>query len=158
MKVKNDLLRFVLSLLLCFSAALIGGTATGSAVSTWYQTINRPSWTPPSWIFGPVWTILYFLMAMSFYLIWSKGISRKTKPALNFFLIQLLLNAVWSLIFFGLANFWSAYIEIIAMWAFIFLTIKNTRKISSLAAWLLVPYILWVSFASFLNLAVALLN
>lgn len=158
MTIKSDFWRFMASVGICFSAAALGSMATASAVTGWYLTINKPAWTPPSWLFGPVWTLLYLFMAISLYLIWSKGVTKKTKPALNFFLIQLALNSVWSLIFFGLANFWSAYLEIIALWSFIFLTIKNSRKISPTAAWLLVPYILWVTFASFLNLAVALLN
>ena len=142
----------------CFGAAGIGSVATSSAVTGWYLTINKPTWTPPSWLFGPVWTILYLMMAVAFYIVWSRGITKKTKPALNFFLIQLGLNLLWSLIFFGLANFWSAYLEIIALWTFILLTIKNFWKISPVAGGLLIPYLLWVSFASFLNLAVAFLN
>lgn len=158
MTIKNDFLRFGVSVFICFATAAIGSISTASAVTGWYLTINKPAWTPPSWLFGPVWTLLYLMMAVAFYIVWSKGVTKKTKPALTFFLIQLVLNLFWSLIFFGLANFWSAYLEIIALWAFIALTIKNFWKISPTAAWLLVPYILWVTFASFLNLAVAVLN
>jgi len=158
MTIKSNFWRFISSVVVCFSAAALGSISTASAVTGWYLTIHKPSWTPPSWLFGPVWTLLYLLMAISLYLVWSKGVTKKTKTALNLFFVQLGLNLIWSLLFFGLANFWSAYLEVVALWIFIFLTIKNFRKISSTAAWLMVPYLLWVSFASFLNLAVAMLN
>jgi len=158
MKIKNDFLRLLASIVLCFSAAGLGGLSTSTAVTSWYLTINKPTWTPPSWLFGPVWTILYLMMAIAFYLIWTKGVTKKTLPALRFFLIQLALNLFWSLIFFGLGNFWLAYLEIITLLLFIVMTIKSFWGLSPFAGRLLIPYLLWVSFASFLNLAIALLN
>lgn len=155
---KSNPFKFVVSLGLCFFVAFLGGMATAPAVSSWYQTINKPVWNPPSWIFGPVWTVLYLLMAISFFLIWKKGVTKKTKKPLTLFLVQLILNLIWSFIFFGIGNFWLAYAELIVLWVFILATIQSFWKISSTAGWLLIPYILWVSFAGVLNLTIALLN
>ena len=122
------------------------------SIPTWYAQLNKPSFSPPNWVFGPVWTILYFLMGISLYLVWDKN--RKIK----IFFIQLALNFLWSLIFFGFHLPLIAFITIIALWIAIFMTIKSFHKISRLSALLLVPYILWVSFAALLNLFIILYN
>lgn len=154
----NNLSKFWPSLGLCFGAALLGGLFTTPAVNGWYLLIAKPSWTPPNWLFGPVWTLLYLMMAISLNRIWSKGINGKTRGAVTYFFIQLALNTLWSFLFFGQGLLWLAYFEVLAMWLFILLTIKSFWKLDKVAAWLLLPYLFWVTFASFLNLAVARLN
>ena len=149
----------VLSTGVCFLAAGVGSAFTTGAIDTWYATLNKPFFSPPNWIFGPVWTLLYLLMGISLYLVWVTKTEKKAKrQGITFFFIQLTLNALWSILFFGLKSPTAAFIGIIALWLAIFLTIKNFLPISKAAGWLLIPYIVWVSFASVLNLSVALLN
>jgi len=115
--------------------------------------------SPPNWIFGPVWTILYFLMGISLYMVWDKNLKNKKKDkAIKTFLLQLTLNLLWSVVFFGLHQPLLALAVIIMLWISIFMTIKYFYKISKISGYLLVPYILWVSFASILNLAITILN
>jgi len=126
---------------------------------SWYNTLNKPFFTPPSWLFGPAWTVLYILMGVSAYLVWKKGFKKKQiKEALKIFAIQLVLNLSWSPIFFGAKQIFLALIVIIIMWIIIFKTIKVFAKIDKTASYLLYPYILWVSFATILNFSVWLLN
>ncbi len=128
---------------------------TVSAISTWYATLAKPAFNPPNWIFGPVWTTLYFLMGVAAFLVWRRGLERKeVKIALGIFIAQLTLNAFWSIIFFGLRNPGVAFLEIIILWLAILATILFFYKISRPAAWLLFPYILWVSFAGYLNYSI----
>ena len=129
------------------------------AIPSWYATLNKPSFTPPNWIFGPVWTLLYFLMGVAFYLIWKQGWKKnKVKTAGMYFLAQLGLNFIWSPIFFGLRSPLIALFVIIALWVLIVITIKKFYPLSQLAAYLLIPYLLWVSFAMILNAAIVLFN
>jgi tryptophan-rich sensory protein len=141
---------------------IIGGSSgffTTAEIPGWYQTINKPSWNPPSWIFGPVWTTLYILMGIALFLIWRSDSNPEFKrTAIMLFAIQLVLNFFWSFIFFKQHQIGLALVEIIAMWLFILLTIFSFAKINNLAAWLLVPYISWVSFASILNYTIWKLN
>lgn len=125
----------------------------------WYITLNKPIFTPPSWLFGPAWSVLYILMAVSFFLIWKRGLKKKhVKNALKLFAIQLILNLSWSPIFFGLKNISLALIVIIIMWVYILKTILAFGKINKTASYLLYPYIAWVSFAAVLNFSIWLLN
>lgn len=142
----------IFSVALCLAAGLVGSLFTATSIPEWYQFLNKPSFSPPNWIFGPVWTTLYVLMGISLYLVWEK------KKVPSVFWIQLILNALWSIIFFGMRNPTLAFIEIVVLWIAIFLTIKSFYRISKLASYLLIPYILWVSFASVLNLSIAILN
>mgnify|MGYP001559045178 CR=1 FL=1 len=144
--------KLLFSVGICLGAGVLGSFFTVSAIPEWYSTLNKPSFSPPNWIFGPVWTILYILMGYSLYLVWTK----KKVPAI--FWIQLVLNAVWSIIFFGMRNPSLALVDIMALWIAIVLTIKAFYKINKLAGNLLIPYLAWVSFASILNLSIALLN
>lgn len=144
--------QLILSIGICLGVGIVGSVFTTSSIPTWYATLNKPSFSPPNWVFGPVWTILYILMGISLYLVWQK----KKVPAI--FWIQLILNAAWSVIFFGLKNPALALVDVVALWIGIFLTIKSFYPISKLAAYLLAPYLLWVIFASILNLSIALLN
>ncbi len=125
----------------------------------WYNTLSKPFFTPPSWIFGPAWTILYFLMAVSAVLIFRKGIKKpEIKAALKLFFFQLVLNLIWSPVFFGLHNIFLALLLILILWYLILATIKAFYKIDKIASYLLWPYILWVSFATVLNFSVWILN
>lgn len=117
----------------------------------WYLTLNKPSWNPPGWVFGPVWTLLYTMMAIAAWLVWRKGGIAKQRRPLTLFAVQLLLNALWTPLFFGLHMLGVAFAEIILLWIAILATILAFRKVSPSAAWLLVPYLLWVTFAAILN-------
>jgi tryptophan-rich sensory protein len=134
---------------------IIGGLSgffTANNVGTWYTTIQKPSWNPPNWIFGPVWTTLYILMGIALYLVWKEDSSDFLKKlAIVFFTLQLVLNFFWSFIFFQQHEMGWALVEIIALWLAILVTIFSFANISKTAAWLLVPYIAWVSFATILN-------
>ena len=143
----------ITSLLLCFGAATIGGAVTGAAVANWYPDLRKPSWTPPPWVFGPVWTLLYTMMAVAAWLVWRRVGSWRRRP-LVLFSIQLFLNLGWSLLFFGLQQPGFAFAEILALLAAIGATFLSFARHSRLAAALLIPYLLWVAFASALNLAI----
>lgn len=146
-------------ILITQTAGFIGAVATTPAIQSWYVYLNKPFFTPPNWLFAPVWTLLYLLIGVSAYLIYQKGFKKKEiKDALYLFAIQLTLNTLWSYIFFGYKLLFAAYIEIIILWIFIFLTIKAFWKIDELAGKLMIPYIVWVTYASFLNLALVLMN
>lgn len=144
--------KLLLSIGLCLGVGIVGSFFTISAIPTWYAGLNKPVFSPPNWVFGPVWTILYILMGISLYLVWQK---KKIPPV---FWVQLILNALWSTIFFGLKNPGLALVDIIALWIAIILTIKSFYKINKFAGKLLIPYFLWVSFATILNLFTVPLN
>lgn len=155
----KDLNKLIISVVGCELVGLLGTPFTISAIPTWYANLNKPFFAPPNWLFGPVWTLLYFLMGVSLYLIWKQGLEKKkVKTAVIYFLAQLGLNFVWSPIFFGLRAPLIALIIITAMWVLIVITIKIFYPLSKWAAYLLVPYLLWVSFALLLNAAITLLN
>jgi len=147
------------SILLPLVVGAIGGGATVSEISTWYSTINKPSLLPPNWIFGPVWTLLYILMGISFYLVWSSKInSKKISVVWKWFLGQLSLNLLWSFLFFKWHLLWAAVLEIVILWLVILGNIIYFKKINKSAGNLLIPYLLWVTFASYLTIAVWRLN
>ena len=155
----NKIIKFIISVAVCELVGLISTPFTISAIQTWYQYLNKPSFSPPNWVFGPVWTILYFLMGISAYLIWIKGLkNKKVKPALKIFIVQLIFNFLWSIFFFGMHNPILSLIDIILLWITILLTIIKFYELSKPAAYLLIPYILWVSFATLLNFAIVILN
>ena len=154
-----ELFKLIISILICHSAGFIGAVFTSSAIPTWYDSLKKPPFSPPNWIFGPVWIILYTLMGISAYLVWRQGINdSQVKTALIIFGVQLFLNALWSPIFFGFRALFAGLIVIIIMWIAILLTILAFLKISTVAAVLLIPYILWVSFATILNFSLWILN
>ena len=146
------------SLAACFGAGAIGGLLTADAVETWYQTLVKPTWTPPSWLFGPVWSALYLMMAVSAWLVWRRLPGRLNRVPLTFFAVQLVLNVLWSGLFFGLRLPGAAAIEIVALWLAVVATAIVFWRVSAVAGWLFVPYILWVSFATALNFAIWWLN
>ncbi|OSZ80166.1 hypothetical protein CAP36_02615 [Chitinophagaceae bacterium IBVUCB2] len=155
----SNTLKLIISIAIPLLVGGISGFFTDTGVGSWYQTINKPSWNPPGWIFGPVWTTLYVMMGIAMYLVWKKEASAiLKKTALSLFAIQLVLNFFWSFIFFNQQQIGWALVEIIAMWVFILLTIFAFANVSKTAAWLLVPYISWVSFATILTYTIWQLN
>ena len=153
---RNSFFVFLLFLGVTAAAAAFGATFTPGL---WYDALQKPSWNPPNWVFGPVWSALYLAMAVAAWLVWRE---RKTppdvRPALAMWGAQLALNAAWSWLFFGLHEMAWAFAEILALWAAIFVTVILFRRHSKLAALLLVPYLAWVSFAAFLNYTLWQLN
>ena len=155
----NKYIKLVIFIAIPLIVGFIGSFFTTSNIPTWYTSLIKPSFNPPNYLFGPVWTILYILMGVAAFLIWQKGIKKKkVKVAIYIFVAQLFLNMLWSILFFGLQNPLLALIEIFILWALILLTIVKFSEISKKATYLLIPYILWVSFASILNLFIYLLN
>ena len=154
-----DVWRLILSLFICQLAGFIGSFFTTPQIGTWYVSLKKPSFSPPNWVFGPVWITLFILMGISLFLIWRKGVNTPfVKNGLILFAIQLILNVLWSVAFFGLRSPISGLVVIIVLWIAILLTIIQFSKLSEIAALLLIPYIVWVSFAGILNLSLFLLN
>lgn len=152
-------MKFIISLLLPLAVGGISGFFTVKAIPGWYEQLNKPWFNPPNWIFSPVWTSLYIMMGIALWLVWKSDAPQKLKQrAIYLFAAQLVLNFFWSLIFFNLHQIGWALVEIVAMWATILLTIFAFAKVNKLAAWLLVPYISWVSFATILNYSIWQLN
>ena len=146
-------------LVAAFSAAAIGGLATARGVVEWYPTLAKPAWTPPSWLFGPVWTVLYATMGVAAWLVWrAAGNFRSARRELALWGIQLTLNAHWSIAFFGMRAPGAALLNILLLWLAISATIVVFRRRSRPAAWLMVPYLAWVTFATALNAAIWRLN
>jgi benzodiazapine receptor len=139
-------------IVLTFLAPLAGAFTPPGA---WYQTLNKPSWNPPPWIFGPVWTLLYLGMAVAAWLVWKRG---RQGQALRLYVVQLALNTAWTPVFFGAHQLGAAFIVIVCMWIAIFLTQRAFQAVSRPAGLLLVPYLAWVSFASVLNFTLWRLN
>jgi tryptophan-rich sensory protein len=154
-----DLVKLIISIILCQLAGFIGSIFTGPSIQTWYVTLKKPVFAPPNWLFAPVWITLYLLMGIAAYLIWRRGFDRpQVKTALTFFAVQLILNILWSPAFFGLRSPIVGLIVIIILWIAILLTIRIFIKLSTVAGVLLIPYILWVSVAAILNFSILLLN
>lgn len=141
-----------------FAAAAIGGAATASSVREWYPLLNKPSWNPPGWIFGPVWTALYLMMSVAAWRIWQKRPEPGVRYALTLFFVQLALNAAWSLLFFGLRRPDLALVEIVVLWICLFLIQREFWRLDRAAGWLWLPYICWVTFAAGLNTVIVALN
>jgi benzodiazapine receptor len=156
----NKITKIVVSLIICLMVGYSASIVTRPSVETWYPTIIKPSFNPPNWIFMPVWTLLYILMAVAAGLVWDKikEQNQEVKVALGFFLIQLTLNAIWSYIFFGLKNPMLALIEIALLWLMIYETYLKFTKINKTAGYLLIPYMAWVAFAGILNASIWWLN
>jgi translocator protein len=155
-------LKNLFAIIICIAIPLIvggiSGTVTSGSENDWYASLEKPVFNPPDWIFGPVWTLLYLLMGISLYLIWKRPPSPLRKRALVIFGVQLLLNAAWSFIFFYFQLPGWALVEIIFLWIFIWAMIIVFSKINKVAAYLQVPYLLWVTFAMVLNASIWWLN
>ena len=154
----SNTLRAIISIGVCLVVGAVSGLFTADAIPTWFTTIQKPSWNPPNWLFGPVWTTLYVLMGIAFFLVWRSPNSADKSRAMLIFALQLVLNFFWSFIFFKQQNISGAFIEILFMLAAIVVTIVLFSKVNRTAAWLLAPYLAWVSFASFLNFTIWQLN
>lgn len=151
--------RALIFIFICEAVGLIGSVVTLSAIYLWYAGLIKPTFSPPNWLFGPVWTTLYLLMGIAVYLIWEKGIGKKKiKEAIFYFTVQLSLNFIWPFLFFGLHWLFISFLELTVLWFAILLTIFKFWKIEKTAASLLIPYILWVSFAAVLNYSLFVLN
>lgn len=179
---KINFIKLLTSIIVCELAGIAGSFFTMPEITSWYMKVNKPSFNPPNWIFGPVWTLLFVLMGISLYLVWfkkaepSKTIFAKKIKAwnkysekfyngswrrINIYLIfwtQLILNILWSFIFFGMHSPSVAFFEVIMLWFAILFTIINFYRVSKAAAYIMIPYILWVSFASILNFYIWILN
>ncbi|WP_185781954.1 TspO/MBR family protein [Croceivirga lutea] len=156
---KRKIFKIIIAVAICLLVGALSSIATQSSVNDWYLTLNKPSFNPPNWIFAPVWTILYVMMGVAAGIVWGKGFHHIwVKTGLYHFGFQLLLNAMWSLVFFGLKEPFYALLIIIALAILIVLTIKWFNVVSKKAAWLLVPYLLWVIFATALNFKIWELN
>ncbi len=151
-------LKLIGCVLLCEFAGVIGSVFTFSQIAGWYVSLNKPFFTPPDWVFGPVWLTLYALMGIALYLAWQSGGGKKLKQALQVFGLQLALNALWSIIFFGAESIFFGLVVIVLLWLAILWTITKFWRIDEKAGWLLVPYIVWVTIATALNAGVWLLN
>ncbi len=160
----KNIFKLIIAIAISELAGIIGSVFTTPSVTGWYAGITKPAINPPAWVFGPVWTTLFALMGIAAFLIWSSYAKasedkKKTiKIGLALFGMQLVFNTLWSIIFFGLQSPRGALVEIVFLWLAIAATIVTFAKVSKLAAWLLVPYILWVSFAAYLNYSIWILN
>ena len=155
----SNTLKFIIAIITPVAVGAVSGFFTATEIPVWYQNISKPGWNPPSWIFGPVWTILYVMMGIALFLVWkSEADPIIKKTAITLFISQLILNFFWSFIFFNQHQIGWALVEIIGMWIFILLTIFAFAQVNKTAAWLLVPYISWVSFATILNYTIWKLN
>jgi len=153
------LVKLVVSIIGCQLAGYLGSLVTRPAISTWYASLKKPSYGPPDSVFGPVWISLYLLMGIAVFLVWRQTLARSgVKAALLFFVIQLILNAIWPFLFFGLRSPLLGLADILLLWLAIVLTIILFYRVATPAALLLIPYILWVSFAAVLNFGIWRLN
>ena len=158
MKTK-DAYKLAAAIVICQFAGIIGSLFTYRSISTWYTALEKPFFSPPNWVFAPVWIALYTLMGIAAYLVWKKGMKKKNvRTSLYLFGAQLVLNALWSILFFGMRSLLYSFLEIVALWLLILATTLQFYKISRKAAMLMVPYVLWVSFAALLNLSILMLN
>jgi len=151
-------LSWIVFVAICFAAAAVGAGFTNSSVKTWYPRLLKPAGTPPSWVFGPVWTALYLLMATAAWVVWQQHQVHNVWLPLALFFGQLILNAVWSVIFFGLRRPGLALAEVLILLAAILLTTITFSQQSSSASWLMTPYLAWVTYATYLNFGVGRLN
>ncbi len=155
----SEIPKLIVALLIPLIVGFLGSIATTSQITTWYATLFKPLWAPPNWVFAPVWTTLFILMGISLYLVWHHGLERKdVRFAILIFGVQLALNLLWSVVFFSFHAILSAFIVILILWIAIFANIIAFYVISKPAGILLIPYIIWVSIASYLNYTIYLLN
>ena len=151
--------KIIIAVAICLGIGFFSGFATQSSIDSWYETLNKPAFNPPNWIFAPVWTLLYILMGIAAGIVWSKGFYHKwVKTALYHFIFQLLFNGLWSIVFFGFRSPGFALIIILVLILLIVLTYKWFKIVNNTAAYLLLPYLVWVGFATILNFSIWQLN
>jgi len=154
----TDILKLAVSVILCQLAGFLGSLFTTPAIPTWYATLKKPFFTPPNWIFSPVWISLFILMGISLFFVWQRQGHPEFRRALIFFFFQLILNVLWSAAFFGLKSPLLGLMDILLLWIAILFMILHFSKVSKFAGVLLIPYLLWVSFATLLNFSLWILN
>ena len=155
----SNITKLIISIVICQLAGVIGSFFTMDAIPVWYDTLAKPSFNPPSSVFGPVWIFLYLLMGISLFLVWKEDLKNKhVKTAFMIFMIQLVFNSAWSIVFFGMRSTAGGLVVIIILWILILITTLKFMKISKTAGMLLVPYLLWVTFAAILNYSIFTLN
>jgi tryptophan-rich sensory protein len=153
--IKNEWVALALFFVACFAVAGLGSLATNPEIPTWYAKLKKPSWTPPNWLFGPVWSVLYAAMAVAGWMVWKR---EGWRVALTFFAAQLALNLAWSFVFFKFHNTGLAFAEIVLLWAAILATAISFAPVSKVAAALFAPYLIWVTYAAALNFSIWRLN
>ena len=158
MSKRKDILNLAAIIILCFLAGALGSIFTSRSVDTWYKQLLKPPFQPPNGIFGPVWTILYLFMAVSFWLVWRKGKRNESRTLSLLFFVQLLLNALWPFLFFGLRLMFPAFIEILVLTILVGSYTLYSWKVSHASSLLFVPYWLWLCFASYLNFMIWIIN
>ena len=155
----REILKLLVSVAICQAAGALGSVATGPSIATWYATLKKPWFTPPNWVFAPVWLTLFVLIGIAVFLVWRQGMSnRQVKVALAVFAVQLILNVLWSIAFFGLKSPLAGLVVIVILWVAILMTLLRFFRISRSAGLLLLPYIAWVSIAAVLNTSILILN
>ncbi|MEO5683025.1 MAG: TspO/MBR family protein [Chitinophagaceae bacterium] len=155
----SNTVKLIISIVLAVGIGSLGGIFTAPEIQSWFLHLNKPAWNPPNWLFAPVWTSLYIMMGIAFYLVWKDPSNTDSKRwAIIIFIAQFALNFFWSYIFFRQHQMGWAFVEIVVLWVAILCTIIAFSKINKTAAWLLVPYISWVSFAAVLNYTIWQLN
>ena len=155
----SNAIRFIVAVAVPLAVGGMSGFATARGVETWYPTLAKPSFNPPAWVFGPTWTALYILMGVALFLVWRQGLDTPGgRLALTFFAVQLVLNGLWSILFFGMQSPAWAFAEILLLWLAIVATLWAFWRVMPAAGWLLVPYLAWVSFAAVLNGSIWILN
>ena len=154
----KKIVKFLISIFIPLIIGFLGSFFTSSSVNTWFTTINKPSFNPPSFLFAPVWTTLYIMIGLSFYLVWTKNFGKEKEKVIGVYSFQLFLNLLWSFLFFGLQSPLLGLINIIVLWLVILANIILFFRVSKKASYLLVPYLLWVSFATILNFSIFILN
>ncbi len=156
---KTDIFKLVFAVLVCQAAGLIGSIFTRSSLSDWYPALIKPRFTPPGWVFAPVWVSLYLVIGVAAFLVWRRGLDRlDVRKALSFFALQLALNVCWSVFFFGLKSPLAGLIDIVLLSIAVLLTIRSFLPVSYPAALLLIPYFVWIAFATGLNLTIWYIN
>ena len=156
---KKKLLRICVATIICLLVGFLSSVATQFSLETWYANLNKPSFTPPNWVFGVVWTVLYLMMGIAAGIVWSRGFYHKcVKTALYHFGFQLILNAAWSIFFFGLQNPLLALLDIVALFILLLFTIRWFKVVNNTAAYLLIPYTIWVAYATVLTFSIWKLN
>lgn len=155
---RGKITRLIISIVVCQLAGVIGSFFTFPNISTWYAGLVKPSFVPPNWLFAPAWTTLFILMGIALFLVWERRESEYFRPAVYVFSVQLVLNILWSALFFGLQSPFLGFVEIIPLWIAILASIVIFYRVDRRAGYLLIPYICWVSFAAILNYSVWILN
>lgn len=150
------MLKLIVCIAVCLGAGLLGSWITRPSLYPWYESLAKPGWTPPNWLFGPVWTILYLMMGVAAWLLWRKSGVREWPMRL--FLVQLLLNVTWSALFFGLRSPGAGFVEIVLLWSAILATLIAFAGVAPVSGWLLLPYLVWVGYAAALNFSIWRLN